>query len=157
MLVDLMSRCNILGAAASCKYSKPLAAPKATWARAAQLRGSLPCFASKHSRKFPFDMYSNTNSLSYFRLWYSQQYPIKGTTWQWLSLDIISICAQFKLDKTDYCCAFFQHRISKIIKMFITLIGIIEETVPSKEHERFQKLNTEAQACITKTDHDLRK
>lgn len=106
MLVDLMSRCNILGAAASCKYSKPLAAPKATWMRVAQLSGSLPWFASKHSRKFPFDMYSNANNLSYFLLWYSQQYPIKGTTWQWLSLDIISICAQFKLGKTDYCCVF---------------------------------------------------
>lgn len=52
---------------------------------------------------------------------------------------------------------FCRQKISKIIKLFITFIRLIEEIVPSKEHERFHKSNKEAQAYITNTDHDLRK
>ncbi|KAJ0854889.1 hypothetical protein HanRHA438_Chr14g0667501 [Helianthus annuus] len=62
MLVDLTSRCKILGAAASWRYSKPLAAPIATAIRAPQSR-HFSDTPSRHSLRLPFNMYSNTRSI----------------------------------------------------------------------------------------------
>nr|ACR35408.1 unknown [Zea mays]ACR35898.1 unknown [Zea mays] len=91
MLVDLMSRWRMRGAAASCRYSSPLAAPSATLTRVCQSMGFLPRFRSRQSLRLPLAMHSNTSSRSSCRPWLSEQYPSNGTTWQWFSLDSSSI------------------------------------------------------------------
>jgi hypothetical protein len=112
MLVDLMSRWRMRGAAASCRYSSPLAAPSATLTRVCQSMGFLPRFRSRQSLRLPLAMHSNTSSRSSCRPWLSEQYPSNGTTWQWFSLDSSSIYASSstrcrrdeKRNRNGWCC-----------------------------------------------------
>nr|GMD28426.1 hypothetical protein Iba_chr08eCG7240 [Ipomoea batatas] len=70
--VDLTSRCKILGAAASCRYSSPRAAPRAIATRAFHSK-NLPEAPSRQSRRLPLGMYSNTSSLRERFPWRSEQ------------------------------------------------------------------------------------
>ena len=63
IFVDFTSLCKILGAAASWRYSKPLAAPIAIATRVSQVMFT-PKIPSKQFLKLPLGMYSNTSSLS---------------------------------------------------------------------------------------------
>lgn len=78
-LVDLTSLCKIRGAAASWRYSKPLAAPSAIVTLRPQSK-VFPEAPSRQSLRLPLDMYSNTSSLSVYFPWRAKQKPIKGTT-----------------------------------------------------------------------------